>query len=147
MDQTVDASAIEFAGFWRRLTTSIVDSIVIGAIAYALSLSKAPFILPVIAIISMSYLPFFWTLRGQTPGMMLMGTKVIRTNGTNISFGYAILRYIGRIVSGAVLGLGFVWIAFDARKQGWHDKIADTYVVKLPSPQREVFPAAKPSTV
>ena len=47
-----------------------------------------------------------------------------------ISWGKAILRYIGYIISGLVLLIGFIWIAFDARRQGWHDKIAGTYVVR-----------------
>jgi uncharacterized RDD family membrane protein YckC len=91
------------------------------------------------------YATSFWSWRGQTLGKMLLSIKVIRTDGSNISVGYAVLRYLGYIISGVVLGLGFFWIAFDANKQGWHDKIADTYVVKLPPPAREAIPAAKPS--
>ena len=144
MNQAVGASAIEFAGFWRRLVASIIDSIVLNVITWAVSISGLQFGILVLAIIYISYLPFFWTLRGQTPGMMLMGTKIIRTNGASISFGYAVLRYIVRIISGAALGLGFLWIAFDAHKQGWHDKLADTYVVILPAPRHEVYPAANP---
>jgi uncharacterized RDD family membrane protein YckC len=97
-------------------------------------------------LITIAYYVVFWTWRGQTPGKMAAGVKVIRTDGSNITLGYALLRYLGYIVSGIMLGIGFLWIAFDPRKQGIHDKIADTYVVKVPQPTPNVaIPAAKPS--
>jgi uncharacterized RDD family membrane protein YckC len=60
---------------------------------------------------------------------MLLKLKVIRTTGRNLSFGCAFLRFIGYLISGIVLFLGFIWAAFDGRKQGWHDKLAGTLVV------------------
>jgi uncharacterized RDD family membrane protein YckC len=71
-----------------------------------------------------------WATTGQTLGKMALGIKVIGADGAPVSWGKAILRYVGYIVSGLVLGLGFIWVAFDARRQGWHDKIAGTYVVR-----------------
>ena len=60
-----------------------------------------------------------------------MGLKVIDETGSNIGYGKSFLREIvGKIVSGLVFNLGYVWVAFDDKKQGWHDKIAGTYVVK-----------------
>ncbi len=47
-----------------------------------------------------------------------------------MSFGKTVMRLIGYFVSSIVIWLGFLWILFDANKQGWHDKIAGTYVVK-----------------
>jgi uncharacterized RDD family membrane protein YckC len=165
VDTKTDTSALEFAGFWIRLAAFIIDGIIAGILVGAIMAIMFPFTwIPLFGgdahwipfyrgtvqnIISngvnFAYVVAFWTWRGQTPGKMLLNIKVIRTDGSNISLGYAILRYLGYLISGFVLGLGFLWIAFDARKQGWHDKIADTYVVKLPQPAREVFPAAKPS--
>jgi uncharacterized RDD family membrane protein YckC len=72
--------------------------------------------------------------------------KVIRVDGSALDLGRAIARYAGYLVSIIPLFLGFIWIAFDARKQGWHDKIADTVVVKLPPPV-EVNHAAPPTAV
>jgi uncharacterized RDD family membrane protein YckC len=72
---------------------------------------------------------FFWTLTGQTPGMTLMGLRVVTTDGHYLSFGQSIRRLIGYIVSALVLFLGFLWILVDDRRQGWHDKIAGTCVV------------------
>jgi uncharacterized RDD family membrane protein YckC len=61
-----------------------------------------------------------------------MNIKLVRTDASNLTFSIALLRYLGYIVSGAVFFLGFLWIAFDNHKQGFHDKIAETYVVKIP---------------
>lgn len=64
-----------------------------------------------------------------------MKLKVVRTNGSNLSFGRAFLReVIGKFVSGLVLYLGYLWAFWDKNRQAWHDKIADTYVVtKIPN--------------
>lgn len=162
MDKTGGALALEFAGFWLRLAAFIVDAIILGVITSILfpwrglpdfwSFQTSWFFIPLIAIsnfvstlITVAYQVAFWTWRGQTPGKMLFNIKVIRTDGSAITLGYSLLRYLGYIVSAVMLGIGFLWIAFDPRKQGIHDKIADTYVVKLPQPTRtEAFPAARP---
>ncbi len=75
------------------------------------------------------YFIFFWVIASFTPGMALLGLRVIRTNGQHLGVGRAILRLIGYWVSALPLFLGFIWILFDNRRQGWHDKIAQTYVV------------------
>jgi uncharacterized RDD family membrane protein YckC len=72
---------------------------------------------------------FFWTLTGQTPGMTLMGLRVVTTDGHYVSLGRSVRRLIGYFVSALVLWLGFLWILVDDRRQGWHDKIAGTCVV------------------
>ena len=83
-------------------------------------------------LIGIPYFVGFWVWRGQTPGKMAMGIKVIGTDSSPITWQYALLRYFGYVVSAGIVFVGFVWIAFDSHKQGIHDKIADTYVVKLP---------------
>jgi uncharacterized RDD family membrane protein YckC len=73
----------------------------------------------------------FWTWRAQTPGMMLLGLRIARdADGTPPGLGRSILRYIGFFISAIVLFIGFIWVAFDSKKQGWHDKIAGTVVVR-----------------
>jgi uncharacterized RDD family membrane protein YckC len=72
---------------------------------------------------------FFWTLTGQTPGMMLMGLRVVTTDGHYVSLGRSIRRLIGYVIAALPFFLGFFWILVDDRRQGWHDKIAGTCVV------------------
>jgi len=111
-------------GFWHRLWAYLIDWI----IGLVLGLFLFPF--PLVGIlVSAIYCIGFWAWRGQTPGKMALGIKIVKTNGTAITFGNALARYIGYWVSAIPLGLGFLWVAWDSRKQGWHDKIAQTYVV------------------
>jgi len=73
----------------------------------------------------------FWVWKSTTPGKMVVSAKIVdaKTLGEP-STGQLIVRYIGYFISAFVFGLGFLWVAFDKRKQGWHDKIAGTLVVK-----------------
>jgi uncharacterized RDD family membrane protein YckC len=71
----------------------------------------------------------FWSLSGQTLGDLLFGVRVIRSNGSRVSVGRAILRITGAYISGIALFLGFLWALWDPRHQGWHDKLAGTVVV------------------
>lgn len=64
-----------------------------------------------------------------TFGKHIMGIKVIDENGTRLSFSKSIARNISKIVSYLILALGFLWILFDKKKQGWHDKLSKTFVV------------------
>lgn len=70
----------------------------------------------------------FWMLAGQTVGKWIMGVRVVRSNGQRVTFWAALLRQIGYVIS-AILFLGFFWILFDNRRQGFHDKLAGTFVV------------------
>lgn len=80
---------------------------------------------------SIAYFVGFWTWRGQTPGMMLFGLRVAREiDGARPGLARSVLRYVGYVLSWIALFIGFIWVAFDSRKQGWHDKIAGTVVVR-----------------
>jgi len=70
-------------------------------------------------------------MRGATIGKQIMKLKVIGTDGRMpIGYGNAFIRLIGKMISSIVIFLGYIWIIFDKEKQGWHDKIANTFVVK-----------------
>ena len=75
------------------------------------------------------YAFIFWILTGQTPGMMLLGLRVVSTDGGRLTFWRAVRRLIGFIISFMLAFLGFAWVLVDDKRQGWHDKLADTYVV------------------
>jgi uncharacterized RDD family membrane protein YckC len=70
-----------------------------------------------------------WTLNGQTVGNLVMGVRVVRADGGRVSFSRAATRMLGAYLSGLLLFLGFFWVIFDKRRQGWHDKLAGTVVV------------------
>ncbi len=134
MEEKPKEFALEYAGFWIRLGAGVIDLLVLvcaaGIIAYFF---PAPIIWVTSGIgISIAYLLGFWVWRGQTPGKMAVGVKIIRTDSSPIKWQCALRRFLGYIASLVTLFIGFIWVAFDDRKQGMHDKIADTYVVKLP---------------
>jgi len=83
-------------------------------------------------VLGYAYRVFFIGYCGQTPGKMAVRVKVIRTNGAEVGYVRAFLReVVGKFLSKLILGIGYLMVAVDSRKQGLHDKIADTYVVKL----------------
>jgi uncharacterized RDD family membrane protein YckC len=69
--------------------------------------------------------------RGTTPGKKLLGMRVVKEGGQQAGFGTMLVReWIGKVISGMVFSLGFLWILFDRDRQGWHDKLVSTYVVE-----------------
>ena len=81
--------------------------------------------LPAIAVV------IFWIYKSATPGKMLLNIKIVNVaDGEVPSKGQLIGRYCAYYLSMLPLFLGFFWVAFDRKKQGWHDKLASTAVVK-----------------
>ena len=124
------------AGWWTRFLAILIDSIGLGIVTAILNgilyrgdpttQSSINLLLGVI------YYCYFWSTygKGQTVGMRALNIKVVKTDGSQLDLVGAFLRYIGLVVSIACFFIGVIWAAFDAQKQGWHDKIASTYVVK-----------------
>ncbi len=70
--------------------------------------------------------------RGTTPGKKLLGMRVVKEDGRNANFFTMFIReWVGKLISGLILLLGFLWILIDRDNQGWHDKLMSTYVVEL----------------
>lgn len=82
----------------------------------------------VFMLVSMAYYVYFTGSSGQTIGKMIMKIRVVSEGGERVTFIKAWLRWCGYIISTVFLLLGFVWIVFDPRNQGWHDKLARTRV-------------------
>jgi len=147
----------KFAGFWRRFIAFSIDNTIIimvfsvlsiiaatayvfGAIssnsdAWLADLADPTSSLSIMFISCMLYFAtilfyftYFHGTTGRTPGKMLIGLQVVSTDGAPISFGTAFLRAVGYFIS-FIYFLGFIWAAFDKKKQGWHDKIAGTVVI------------------
>jgi uncharacterized RDD family membrane protein YckC len=143
----MDNTKVEYAGFWIRLGASLIDTALIMVITVPLlvsiygweyfdpelnsSLIAGPadflitWVLPLVAVI------WFWRTRQATPGKIALSLRVVDADsGQTLSTGQSVGRYFAYLVSTIPLCLGFVWIAFDPRKQGWHDKLAHSVVVR-----------------
>jgi len=81
--------------------------------------------------VSMCYYTFFVGWAGRTPGKALMGLDIQRTDGGEMTYTRAFLRWVGYLVSITFAGLGFLWIVIDERKRGWHDYLSGTWVKNL----------------
>jgi uncharacterized RDD family membrane protein YckC len=125
------------AGFWIRVLAFIIDSILVGIVESAIAaiLNLTPGGRSGLQILfGLVYFVYFWSSAspwpGQTVGMKLLNLRVIRTDGSNLDIGQALIRFVGLFISFLVIFIGVIWVAFDPNKQGWQDKIAGTYVVK-----------------
>ncbi len=83
-------------------------------------------------IVALVYFTLLWTWRGTTVGGIVLKLKVVRVDGGPMTFVVALVRALAAAFSVVVFFLGFLWIAWDKDKQGWHDKIAGTQVIRLP---------------
>jgi uncharacterized RDD family membrane protein YckC len=120
-----------YAGFWRRLLAWIIDAIVLLFISTIIGMILPP-LLPLMGFIigGIYYAAMESSVKRGTLGKLMSGLQVVRSNGEPLTFGRAIIRYIGRYLNLLTLGIGFLMIAFTARKQGLHDMIADTVVLR-----------------
>jgi len=147
-------NGIVYIGFWLRFAASIIDTIAITAIILPILLllygkglfaihvdpdlittlqNMTPefgefiikYILPAIAVI------LFWIFKSATPGKMAINAVIVdaKTFGKP-STRQLIVRYLGYYISILPFMLGLFWVAFDRRKQGWHDKLAGTVVIE-----------------
>ena len=77
------------------------------------------------------YFVILWSQLGGTLGQRMLGLHVVdAATGKNIGIGRALGRFVGYVISSIPFYIGLIWAAFDPRKQGWHDKIASTFVVR-----------------
>jgi uncharacterized RDD family membrane protein YckC len=123
------APGVAFGGFWIRFLALIIDAIIVGIVgSIIVSATQATAILYVLEI---AYFVVCWGVLGQTIGMMPFGLKIVRnSDGGKITWGNVIMRLIGWYISAFVICIGFIWVAFDSRKRGWHDMIGGTVVIK-----------------
>lgn len=158
MGVSMNEPDLEYAGFWVRMGATMIDTLLIMVITFPLLVSiygwkyfgsekliagPADFliswVLPAVAVV------WFWTQRQATPGKAALSLRVLDADsGGNLSIGQSIGRYLGYFISIIPLGLGLFWVGFDSRKQGWHDKLAHTVVVRAKNhgPEPVKFPQA-----
>ncbi len=146
---TEDTKEFVYAGFWVRVWASIIDTflmlIIVMPILFAVydvdnyldSLFYGDewvaghvdfwvyYVLPAVAVI------LFWIYRQATPGKMAIRAKIVDAEtGHKPSAGQCIGRYFAYFPAFLFFGLGILWVGFDRRKQGWHDKLAGTLVIR-----------------
>jgi uncharacterized RDD family membrane protein YckC len=150
---------LHYGGFRRRIIAFLIDNILLQvaiAIVFILGLSLVDYEIDVadetdldsllflyyamFAVMNLVYFTWFHGITGQTIGKRILGLKVVRTTGESMNLGIAFLRWVGYIISSSIFYLGFIWIAFDQKKRGWHDRIAGTLVIKTGSQFREKQP-------
>jgi uncharacterized RDD family membrane protein YckC len=122
------ASSYPRAGFWIRMAALFVDLILVGVVCSILRIPTHGSLLVVLA----AYGAIMWKLRGSTVGDIVCNLRVVRDDGREMDWPTAVVRALGCFLSFIVMFLGFIWIAFDGQRQGWHDKIAGTLVVRVP---------------
>ncbi len=136
-----------YIGFWRRFAAFLIDGLILGAINYLISMllgggssysyttgggaTNNPATTIASLVLSVAYYVFYQAKMGQTLGKKVMGIKVVDSAGKTPTIMTFFLReIIGKFVSGIILLIGYFMVIWDGKKQGLHDKIASTYVVK-----------------
>jgi uncharacterized RDD family membrane protein YckC len=117
------------APFRDRLAAGVLDLILV-MIAWQ-------FLDPVVRdnglfLLMLVYFIGFWSWKGTTVGGIICQLRVVRVDNAPLRFADGLVRGLSSIFSMVVAGLGFLWILRDPERQAWHDKIAGTYVVKVP---------------
>jgi uncharacterized RDD family membrane protein YckC len=142
----MDSPELEYVGFWLRFWAFIIDSVLSMIILWPILRAYGgadywpdlyaytgtgvrglllQLVLPALAVI------IFWIARQATPGKMAIGATIVDAEtGARPTTAQFIGRYLAYYVSMIPCFLGFAWIGIDARKQGWHDKLASTVVVR-----------------
>ena len=137
--------SLEYAGFWARCGAMLIDTLVLLLVTIPLTvviygtqawenenLVMGSWDILINWLFPVVFVVLFWRYKGATPGKMITSMKVVDAKtGLIPGFGQSALRYVGYFISIIPFMLGFFWIAIDKKKQGWHDKIAGTVVVKI----------------
>lgn len=124
-----DLALFPRAAFRDRLAAGVLDLILV---IFAWQLLDPIFRGNGMFLLMLAYLIGFWTWKRTTIGGIICQLRVVRTDNQPLRFVDALVRGLSSIFSLMVIGLGFLWILRDPDRQAWHDKIAGTYVVKVP---------------
>jgi uncharacterized RDD family membrane protein YckC len=129
--QVGPAAALAFGGFWIRVLAFVIDNILLWIVELILIWALKTTGLAIFYLIWIVYFIGLWRTTGQTLGMMPFGLRVVRnSDGGKLTWGNAILRFIGLIWGIAFFLSGVIRVAFDSRKRGFHDMFGDAVVVR-----------------
>jgi uncharacterized RDD family membrane protein YckC len=118
------ALAYPRAGFWERMGAGFLDMVLISLLVAWAG--------PLFFLAAIAYFSGLWAWKGTTLGGIVLNLQVVRQDGQPVNFLTAFVRSLAALFSAMVFFLGFFWIGWDRDKQGWHDKIAGTVVIRLP---------------
>jgi uncharacterized RDD family membrane protein YckC len=134
----------EYAGFWIRFGAMLIDLVVMIIVLYIpLTIIYGEeywigeqfiygfwdvilgYIVPIVVTI------WFWLRYSGTPGKMATKLRIVdAATGNKMTTGQAIGRYFAYTIAILPLCLGLIWVGIDKKKQGWHDKLAGTVVIR-----------------
>lgn len=142
-----------YAGFWIRFVARVIDAVILGVVGViiniplrlvigfggagnAAAVMSLGFALLGITLlvdfaIGFAYEVYFVASRGATPGKMILGLKIIRSDGSPLNAGQAVGRYFAYVLDGFTLFIGFIIAGFDDQKRSLHDRICDTRVIHV----------------
>lgn len=129
-------SSLHYAGFWRRIQAALIDSVILfvlmalvfGSAYFKADILSAKWLLS--TFITIAIIVMLWVRFSGTPGKLLLGCQIVDAMSLKpIGIKQALVRYFSYCVSMLPLFLGFFWVGFDKKKQGFHDKIANTFVL------------------
>ncbi|MBY6185700.1 RDD family protein [Marinobacter hydrocarbonoclasticus] len=140
----MEQQEMAYGGFWIRVGAALIDTLLLALIITPILTAiygqdywlterflygpwdlLLNYIFPAIVVL------VFWSYKSATPGKMILKLTIVDAKtGGKPSTGQLVMRYLGYYVSTIPLLLGLIWVGFDKRKQGWHDKLAGTVVVR-----------------
>lgn len=121
----LDVASLPRAGFWIRMAALLIDCVLIGVL-----LNLVDHLAHLQILVLAAYGAIMWKTRGSTVGGIIFDLQIVRSDGRTMDWSTSIVRALGCLLSLVAAGIGFLWIGFDPGKQAWHDKIADTVVVR-----------------
>jgi uncharacterized RDD family membrane protein YckC len=134
---------VGYGGFWIRVGAAIIAFVIVALFAWPFravwrAVAPDPFIWGPVRASGVAVLVLWWAYyvittatSGGTIGKLAVGLRVTGEDFSRPDWATVFFReLVGRVIVAATFGIGYVWAAFDPRKQGWHDKIADTVVLK-----------------
>ncbi|MCC6236804.1 MAG: RDD family protein [Dehalococcoidia bacterium] len=127
-----------YAGFWARAIGHIIDGVLISVVSAILGQNDQARQL-ISNVVFVAYFWFFWA-RGQTLGHMLVGVRLVDSEGNRPGAGRALGRLLASFLSLLSLGLGYVWAAWHPEKRTWHDSLSGTWAVEAKGGVRVAAP-------
>lgn len=133
---------------WRRFAAFCYDLLLLAALVFCftlavLALRRGAPVPPgtwwfpaALLAVAAAFFCGFWVRGGQTVGMRAWRVRVVREDGRALELPRAVARFGAGLLAALPAGLGLWWSVFDARKRGWHDRLTDTRVVRVPAPKR-----------